>query len=288
MQQVQLNVENSFSSSTQNNIEIGHTMYNRVFNRLLKQGKSIGKVLPIYLKVWKIEKTLGIVTLNNSGTYSLFLEIPTESIWFDHITFWDISKDKHHMTEVTETWNKKVLPISQQKLSNDTLYIASFAIQDYSLLKAIPKTIIYPEIPIEKFEEIQWSFFTQWKIEWATILELNWDKWVICIQFFLIPKNIDYKRMEIFPDPFIQIQSNFDFQQVKEIYNCIIPHDKAIAYDLGIVSFLYQGTINYPMFFSFAVQQAGYYNHLKINLKRKSVQEYHNKYSCVDFSRRSL
>jgi len=77
---------------------------------------------------------------------------------------------------------------------------------------------------------------------------------------------VDYKKMEIFPDPFIKMQSNFDFQNVQSVFNCIIPHDKNIEYNLGIICFLYNKVIDSPMFFILATPKAGRYNHLKIEM----------------------
>lgn len=268
MDKLQLEIENTFTGSTKNNKELGHTVYDRVFHKLLSHGGPLGKVHPIYFKTELLEKTFGILTLNQSGSYSLFLELPGDT-GFDHLTFnKDLNKDTHHYTTTGENGNKKVLPISATRLSNDTLHAATIVIKDYSLLKEIPKKIIYPSVPLSEKHRIEDAFLTSGSPEGSSILQIQGTGTTICVQIFLVPKNTDYKSMTIFPQPYQQIQKDFDLGVITYTQCSIIPHEGNNEYSLGIVAFLYSKPIDPPLFILTNAKQQGFYS--KLDIKKYS------------------
>jgi len=132
MQKVKLIVENTFANLSSNNKEIGISVFDRVFNKLITGAGPLGKVHPIYLKFGNYIKTIGVLTLNTSGSYSFFPELPGQPE-FDHMTFnKNITKDKHHYTRLTDNGREKVLPITAEHLTNDTYHVASIIVQDHS------------------------------------------------------------------------------------------------------------------------------------------------------------
>lgn len=270
MNQAQLNVTNSFSSSTKSSIDLGHTVYNRVFHKLVAHNGSIWKIHPIYIKIWEVEKTLGILTLNNGG-YSLFLEIPDDS-WFDHLTLWSLAKNNHHLTRTTEKGNEKVMPINTEMLSNNTHYVGTILVKDRNLLKPIPKEVIYPPIPLDRINEIEKSFLTSDIFEWSSIFQLNEGQGTICVQIFLIPKDVDMKAMTPFPARLTDIQTDFNFSVVKNAQMYVIPHDKDIGYNLGIVIFLYDNPIDSDLSIFTWAKKEWFYSKIAILFKKKFIK----------------
>lgn len=265
---VQLIVENTFTDAINNSREMGLTVFDRVFNKLLRQDSPLGKVHAIYLKTQTLEKTIGVLTLNESGSYSLFLEVPGET-GFDHLTFnKNLQKDTHHYTRLTEDRREKVLPITAQHLTNGTYHAASIVIRDHSLLKNIPKEVIYPEVEQNKLHRIEKAFLTSGSPEGSTIISLNGNNEPICLQLFLIPKDVDHKLMMAFIEPFKSIQADFELADGTNIQNYLIPHEQHDEYSLGIVAFLYDKQIEPPFYIVTAAKQQGFYS--KLNIKRNS------------------
>jgi hypothetical protein len=221
---VQLIVENAFAETVSNSKELQLTVFDRVFAKLINEGRSIGKVQPMYLISNNLAKTLGIVTLNKGGSYSFFPELPSDHP-FDHMTFAkDLEKDKHHYTGVSNSGREKVLPINAESLTNGMYHVATFVYKDHHLLKGIPKEVIYPEVEVNKLNELKEAFITSDRAEGSAIIKLANDEGVFCMQFFLIPKNVDYKTMRPFVDPFKKVQQDFEFEGDTFLCHVVIPH----------------------------------------------------------------
>jgi hypothetical protein len=266
---IRLIVENTFTDSDVNSKEMGITVFDRVFNKLVRQNSPLGKVHPIYLKTCSLEKTIGVLTLNESGSYSLFLELPGQ-VDFDHLTFnKNLQKDTHHYTRTTESGREKVLPISAQLLTNGIHHAATIIIKDLTLLKDIPNEVIYPEVEKSKLHRIEKAFFNSGTPEGSTVLELNGDSGAICLQLFLLPRSVDYKQMNIFLQPFTQIQSDFNLEDGTNIQNYLIAHDQHDEYMIGILCFLYTKTIEPPFLIFTAAKQQGFYSKIEIKRNKK-------------------
>src|SRR5256885_9619827 len=98
MPKLKLVVENTFVDSTKSSTDLGLTVFERVFNKLVAEGGPLGKVQPIYLDLKGRHKMFGVLTLNKSGSYSFFPQFPGR-LPFDHMTFVkDLSKNNHHYT----------------------------------------------------------------------------------------------------------------------------------------------------------------------------------------------
>lgn len=262
-------VTNTFAELSSNNIELEITVFDRVFRKLVNEGGPIGKVQPVYLRFGRYIKTIGVITLNNNGSYSFFPELPDTSE-FDHMTFnKDIKKDKHHYTRVIESKRQKVLPITAEELTNGVYHVATMAIRDHSILKPAPKEVIYPDVPISRLEEIKSAFITAGQHEGATIIELKSDVGSICIQLFLIPRDVDYKNMTFYLKPFLLKQPDFELQNDTYMYSVIMPHEYQKEYSLGILSFMYEKNMNQDIQIITSSKLDGFYSKTKIRSKKE-------------------
>jgi hypothetical protein len=267
MSKLRLVVENTFIDSAQSRNDLGLTVFERVFNKLMSGKGPLGKVLPLYLEINGSYKIFGVLTLNKGGSYSFFPELP-DGLPFDHITFVkDLSKNNHHYTKVTPTGRERILPIHAEHLSNDMYHGISFAC-DPLMLKEAPKEIHYPEIDVENFKEIQTSFLTSGRPEGSIIIKLGKNGGTVCLQFFLIPTKTDYRKMTIFLEAFRKIQKDFDIREGQEIRNTVVPHQYQSAYVLGIEAFLYDKKIDHPSLIVGAANRAGFYSKIDVDWQK--------------------
>jgi hypothetical protein len=201
MSKLKLIIENDFLEDvTGTSDDYGITVFERVFNKLLSDSGSLGKVQPIYIKTNNGYKIFGIITLNKSGSYSFFPEL-ADGLPFDHVTFTkDLSKNSHHYTRISRRGREKILPLYAEHLSNGTYHALSFAC-DPLFLKNAPKEVNYPEVKTCNLKEISDAFLTAGKPQGSTLLDLSVSNdSTIFIQFFLIPKTVDYRKMMFYPD----------------------------------------------------------------------------------------
>jgi hypothetical protein len=229
----------------------------------------LGKVLPLYLEIHGGYKIFGAVTLNKSGSYSFFPEL-ADGLPFDHITFVkDLSKNNHHYTKVTPNGRVKILPIHAEHLSNDMYHAVSFAC-DPLMLKEAPKEVHYPEIGAEHLKEVQAAFLTAGKPEGSIIIEVGNKRGVICVQFFLIPTETDYKKMTMYPEVFQKLQKDFRIQEGEEINlrNTVVPHEYQNAYVLGIETFVYEKKMDHPLLIVGAANKAGFYSEMDVGWQK--------------------
>lgn len=263
MRKIQLIVENQFVSTSQSNKDIGITVFDRVFNKLLKKQGSLGKVQPVYIEVGGSLKVLGVITLNLSGSFSFFPELPGESD-FDHFTFVKDYNGHHHVTRVSDQGREKILPIAAELLTNEILHGISFIINDLSLLKDAPKEIHYPEVDSSDISRIEEAFFTAGKQEGSTILKNDSIQGTLCAQFFLIPKGVNFrKKLSVYPMP-IKTFSGEDIESHISVFNAVIPHEYQAEYSLGIVYFSLHEKIDHPLLISMTVPRGGFYSKIPI------------------------
>jgi hypothetical protein len=258
MEKLQLIVENNFVKSGSNNKDAEITVFDRVFSKLVIERGPLGKVQPIYLEVKESLKVLGVLTLNVSGSYSFFPELPGEP-GFDHFTFLKKYNGYHHLTKVSERGREKILPISAEPLANGILHGISFIIGDVSLLKDAPKEIHYPEAEIADINRVKEAFFTSGKQEGSTILKNNSLNGTVCVQFFLIPKKVDFKQLSVYPTPI----KKFLGKEIKgkiSVFNAVIPHEYQNEYSLGMVYFHSNKKIDLPLMILFSTQREGFYS----------------------------
>jgi hypothetical protein len=217
--------------------------------------------MPVYLDINGHCKIFGVLTLNRSGSSSLFPELP-DGLPFDHITFVrDLSKNNHHYTEVTPTGREKVLPIHAEHLSNDMYHGISFAC-DLAMLKEAPKEIHYPAVNAENLEEIRKAFFTAGSPEGSIVIKLAKNGDTVCLQFFLIPTETNCRRMTIYQQPFRNAQKDFEIKEGQEINSTVVPHEYQNAYVLGIETFLYDKKMEHPLLIVSPSQKKGFYSNV--------------------------
>ncbi len=264
MKKVQLVIENGFINSKFTSKDLGITVFDRVFHKLVFQGGPLGKILPIYLKIKNDYFTFGVITLNQNGSYSFFPELP--GIYdYDHITFMkDLVQNKHHFTRVTGTKREKVLPLFAQHLTNNMYHAASFVYGDQALLKSGPRKVIYPEIAEGDIKEIQKSFVTNDKYEGSTVIELKGTDGAICIQFFLIPKGVDFRQMMPFVQALQNAQPGLVFEGKVDMLSTIIPHEYQDDYVLGLLTFVSKMVDNKQLAIIAAASASRFYSKLDV------------------------
>lgn len=267
MESIRVIASNTFAELSSNNIELNINVFDRVFRKLLNEGGPLGKVQPVYLRLGRHIKTLGVITLNKNGSYSFFPEMADTSE-FDHMTFnKDLKRDKHHYTRVIGSKREKILPITAEELTNGVYHVATIVFRNQSILKSAPKEIIYPEVPISRLEEIKSAFITEGKLEGVTIIELKSEIGSICIQLFLVPRHVDYSLMSIYSKPFRWNQPDFELQDGTYLFNAIIPHEYQKEYSLGILSFMYEKGVNQDIQIITSSKRDGFYSKTKITSK---------------------
>lgn len=262
MTKICLMVENVFIESTTSSTELGITVFERVFHKLMYEGGPLGKIQPIYLKIADRYKLFGVLTLNKAGSYSFFPELP-DGLHFDHMTFVkDLKKNNHHYTRTTNTGREKVLPIQAELLSNGIYYAATFAVKELSYIKDAPKEIIYPYIEGEAINEVTEAFSTGGELEGSIIINLNNPNGALCIQFFLIPKEVDYKKMLPYPAPVKKFQAGFDIEDGTkvELANAVIPHQYQDEYVLGVQAFFYNKQFDSDILITTSAGKKGFYS----------------------------
>jgi len=271
MHKLKLIIENSFIESTATSSELGITVYERVFNKLAKEGKSLGKVQPIYIEIHGTYKIFGVLTLNKSGTYSFFPEF-TDGLPFDHITFVkDLSKNNHHYTRNTPDGREKVLPIFAEHLTNGMYHALSFACEP-SFLKDAPREVFYPEVNVDSASELTDAFFTAGTQEGSILIKPGEGTGTVCVQFFLIPKETDYKNMIIYPEGYKKIQTDFEIEEGREVSTSytVVPHVYQTDYVLGIAVFFYNKKMDSPLMIAGAANREGFYSKIDIEPPRRA------------------
>jgi hypothetical protein len=269
MSNFRLILENTFINSAKSSSDLGLTVFERVFYKLMSKQGPLGKVLPLYLEINGSYKIFGALTLNKSGSYSFFPEL-AYGLPFDHITFVkDLSKNNHHYTKVTLTGREKVLPIHAEHLSNDMYHGISFAC-DPLMLKEAPKEVHYPEINADDLKEIQAAFLTSDRPEGSIIIKTGKNGGTVCLQFFLIPAKTDYRKMIMYPEIFRKVQKDFDIKEGQEVnvVNTVVPHEYQSAYVLGIATFLFDKKMDHPLLIVGAANKRGFYSKIDVDWQK--------------------
>lgn len=258
---IQVIVKNEFSSSDKNNIELGITVYDRVFRKLSQENDDIGKIFPIYLKYGETVYILGIFALNKSGTSSLFLELPG-NMFFDHITFGNTLQGANvHLTEIFEGNRKKVTNLKPEALSNGTHYVLTLAIQDFGLLKKAPRKILYPAVSATHTSLLNDVFFTRGSFNGSGQIEAEEGPGVVVIQLFLFSTGVDFDVLNVTKVGLGSLGSGFDEGVIKktQIHQSFIGHEFQNDYNFGLVTFRYPMKIEDPLYFGFSVDRNKFY-----------------------------
>jgi hypothetical protein len=174
----------------------------------------------------------------------------------------DLKKGNHHYTKITDIGREKVMPIYAELLSNGIYYAGTFAFKNLSYLKDAPKEVIYPDIEGEAINEIAEAFSAGGKLEGSTIINLNNSDGALCIQFFLIPREIDYKKMLPYSAPIKKFQTDFDIEDGTkiELANAVIPHQYQDEYILGMQAFFYNKKFDSDILITTSADKKGFYS----------------------------
>jgi hypothetical protein len=276
-QKTQIIVEASFVHPSAPEFNSNLTVFERVFNKLVSEGRSLGKIQPIYLKIVDFYVVLGVLTLNKSGSYSLFLELPGLPP-FDHITFVkNLVKNNHHFSGFTDKGREKLLPLSAELLSNGTYHALTLIAGKTSFFKEASKKVAYPEVDIQHLKVLEEAFITKGAPEGSTIIDIRDNEGLLCIQFFLIPKEVDYKLMNFFIEPLKEYIPTLDLrlENGSPEYKGVIPHEYQDDYVIGINALLLKKHSNPDLFVLSTARPKGHYS--KIDIQHRTSKRQENK-----------
>ncbi len=260
---IQISIENEFvNSNTKTSEEVGATVFSRSFRKLNEEEQKLGKLFPVYIKIDDIYYVLGIFALNESGTTSLFLELP-EGTFFDHITFGKaLSKGSIHLTHITEKGRKKVTTLDILPLENGTQLFLTLIISDISILKLAPRRILYPPVNIKHKDSLMDSFITKGGYSGSGILAVEGDAGAVIVQFFVFPKEIDFKRLTFSTSGFIDpLASQIDETTLRKTrtHQIYLGHEFQNEFNFGLIALRYPLEIEGPAHLSLHLNKSGLY-----------------------------
>jgi len=277
--QVQVTVKNTFATSDKNSQELNISVYDRAFRKLTHEKSGIGKIFPVYLKTDGIYRVFGIFTLNRLGSTSFFHELP-DGTFFDHITFGNsLSKLNPHLTHVVDEGRKKVSGLLTEPLTNGTHLVATFIFQDLELLKLAPNVIIYPPIDIEQIELLKDALVTKGDYNGSGTLEAIGKEGCVVIQLFIIPKGIDFNKLQFTKSPLVHLLENFKEEKMKsiKISTAHLGHEFQDEYQFGFITFRYPEKIDAPMLLGFSMDKSQFYFNSSDEKLNTTIREASNK-----------
>jgi len=258
---IQVIVENDFATSDKNSEELKVTVFDRAFRKLTHEQGSIGKIFPIYISIDDISYVLGVFALNNNGSTSFFPELPGD-IFFDHITIGkSLSENNAHLTQIIEGERKKVSPIKTDLFSNGTYHLITFIFQDFNILKLTPKEVRYPLVDTEQIKLLQDALITKGGFNGSGRLNAIGTSGIVVIQFFLLPKGVDYRNMQFVKSPLDPIAKYFEDEKIKGVRQNIsyLKHEFQDEYQFGILTVRFPIDIHAPAYLGYGVDKSGFY-----------------------------
>jgi len=234
---VKLHVKNIFTDIDSEEQIRQPSVFNKVFTRLVNEGKPLGKICPIYLEINSKHYVLGVITHNNNESTSFFPQLPGE-IHFDHLTLQDIQKDNHHFTRTSSNKREKVLPLSAQHLSNGLHHVLTIILEKSHLIQ-LPSVTEYPDVDVKLIDQIKEGFFTKEERVPTTVMTLPELEGSLIFQLFLIPHGVNPREMILYPKPIISTYKDFFPSENDSVpTSCsVIPHPKQDHYQLGTYCF---------------------------------------------------
>ncbi len=239
-------------------------VFEKVFRRLIVEGKPLGKICPVYLELDSKHYVLGVITHNYNGSTSFFPQLPGE-IHFDHLTLQDLDKDNHHFTGIFNNKMSKVLPLTAEHLTNGLHHVISIVLEKGNL-EQLPSITQYPDVDATQLEIIRDSFFTEDQQVPFMVLKLPDFEGSLIFQLFLIPKGIDPRTMILYPKPIADIhKDNFKIEDSEGLQAAcsLISHPRHDQYQLGIYCMGYKSRL--PTSIAHAALKDGFYS--KVDLK---------------------
>lgn len=261
---VRLVVQNAFTKIKADDRIRQPKVFEKVFNRLVVEGKPLGKICPIYLEIGERHYVLGVITHNNNGSTSLFPQLPGE-IHFDHLTLQDLKRDNHHFTGISGNKREKILPLTAEHLTNDLHHVMTIVLEKGSL-ERLPSKTQYPDVDATSLELIKDGFFTNDEQVPMMVVNLPDFEGSLIFQIFLVPKGVDPKTMILYPKPLTDIyKNNFKIEDCEGVQTAcsIVPHPNQDQYQLGIYCMGYKSPL--PTSIAHAASKDGFYS--KIDLK---------------------
>jgi len=192
-----------------------------------------------------------------------------------HITFGkNLIPNKTHLTEIVGKERKKVTALEPTHLTNGTYHVLTLIINDINLLKLAPKKIIYPPVDIEYINLVQDAILTRGGYNGSGICEASGNVGAIVVQFFLIPKGVNFESLDAtrFGNG---LDISFDENKFKDIkrHKAYLGHEFQTEYQFGLVSYRYDSDIERTLYLEFPITKSGaYFNTSDTELKQSVIK----------------
>lgn len=265
-QHIQVKVINSFAHESAPEYNPSITAYSRIFANLLKGG-TLGRIYPIYLDDGVDCKILGILTYNPHGGHSLFLEFPGD-IGFDHITLSNTVNGNHHATGYISNKKVKIHPITAISLTTGIYDLLSIGTNNLSPFKLAPKYINYPTVPVKYLARLNDCFSYRNGTHDSILIKISKHNRPVCIQFHLIPNNIDHTLLDHNADFLKVLNLESYLNGVSGNTACtILESNTNCDYRIGIISTCFEKAIDKSVFsFGIRCNANGFYTKWNINI----------------------
>jgi hypothetical protein len=181
------------------------TVFMRAFERLWREGKDPGIVVPIFLRIENDYKMFGAFSLNSGGSVSFFPDFYKLDN-FHHLTLnQNFIEKKGHATKVEVNGkHKKTIHFEVSALQGGSFYhLITFVMKDGDLLMDAPSQIECPDIHYQTDEQKQ--SYNAWIDRSVTKGHLTLDfpngKGFYAVQVLILPKARSTDGLAVNRDP---------------------------------------------------------------------------------------
>jgi hypothetical protein len=200
MGKLEMSIENPYATRTLR-ADRKSTAFMRAFERLWKEGKDPGVLVPIFLRIEDDYKMFGIFSLNSGGSVSFFPDFYKLDN-FHHLTLnQNFIEKKGHMTKVEVSGkHKKSIHFEASALqANSSYHLITFVMKDGDLLMDAPKQIECADIHYQT--EQQRQLYNAWLNRSVTkghhVLIFPDEKGFYAIQVLILPKAKSAKGLAV-------------------------------------------------------------------------------------------
>ena len=161
MKKIQMSITNPYVSNRLR-VDRKPTVFIRAFERLWKEGKDPGFLIPIFLRMEDDYRVFGVFSLNSGGSVSFFPDFYKLDN-FHHVTLnKDFIKKKGHLTKVEVNGkHKKSIHIEASALRESSFYhLITFVMKNGDLLMDATPQIQCPDIHYQ--DEQQRQLYNTW------------------------------------------------------------------------------------------------------------------------------
>jgi hypothetical protein len=221
MGKLEISIENPYVTTTPR-ADRESTVFVRAFERLWKEGKDPGILIPAFVLIEHDYKMFGIFSLNSGGSVSFFPDFYKLDN-FHHLTLnRNFIEKKGHATKVeVDGKHKKTIHFEASALQGGSFYhLITFVMKDGDLLMDAPSHIECPDIHYQTEE--QRHLYNEWLDRPVTAGHLTLDfpneEGAHAVQVLILPKTEKTEGLAVHRDPLEAALLNRTSLE-KEIFN---------------------------------------------------------------------